>query len=119
MEVHTLHVPRGIVLVHVSMKIAVQVALLQETTLLHVNSIVLLHATVDVSLSDGVLLQTALEVVLPHALNVLVVDVEALLLLLPISTVLLTRVGMEIPSIPTLCHLGTAHCNSEMLRSED
>ena len=115
MEVHTLHVPRETVLVHVGMKVAAQVALLQEITLLHVNSIVLLHATVDVSLSDGVLLQTALEVVLPHAFNVLVVaDVEALLLL-PISRVLLPRVGMEISSILTLCHPGTAHCNSETL----
>ena len=67
---------------HVGMKVAAKVALLQETTLLHVDSIVLRHATVDVSLSDDVLLQTALEVVPPHALNVLVVaDVEALLLL--------------------------------------
>ena len=91
------------------MKVAAKV----ETTLLHVDSIVLRHATVDVSLSDDVLLQTALEVVPPHALNVLVVaDVEALLLL-PIFRVLLPRVGMEVSSILSLCHPGTAHCNSE------
>ena len=107
MEVHTLHVPRVIVLVHVSMKIAVQVALLQETTLLHVDSAVLLHAAVDISLSGDVLLQTALEVVLLHALDVLVVaDVEALLLLLPVPIVILPRVGMEITSILPLGHLG-------------
>ena len=115
MGVHTLHVPRETVLVHVNMKVAAKVALLQETTLLHVDSVVLLHAAVDNSLSDDVLLQTALEVVLPHALNVLVVaDVEALLPF-PISRVLLPRVGKETTSILTLCHPGTAHCNSETL----
>jgi len=112
MEVHTLHVPRETVLVHISMKVAAQVALQQETTLLHVDSVVLLHAAGNNSLSDDVLLQTALEVVLPHALNVLVVaDVKALLLF-PISRVLLPRVGKETTSILTLCHPGTAHCNS-------
>merc|ERR1719370_1616485 len=112
MEVHSLHVPRETVLVHISMKVAAQVALQQETTLLHVDSVVLLHATGNNSLSDDVLLQTALEVVLPHALNVLVVaDVKALLLF-QISRVLLPRVGKETTSILTLCHPGTAHCNS-------
>ena len=76
----------------------------------HVDCVVLLHAAVvEVSLRDDVMLQTALEVVLLHAFHVLVVaNVEAqlLLLLLPITKVILLRVGMEITSILPLGHLG-------------
>ena len=116
MEVHALHV-----LVHVWVIVVTQVALLQcskKTMWLKVDSIVLLCAAVEMSLRDGAMLQTALEVVLLHTLHLLVVaDVEVMLL--PTSRVLLPRMGMEVSSILPLCHLGTAHCNSEKLCSEN
>ena len=74
----------------------------------HVDCVVLLRAVVvEVSLRDDVMLQTVLEVVLLHAFHVLVVaDVEAQLL--PITKVILLRVGMEITSILPLGHLGVS-----------
>ena len=115
-EVPGLHVHREIpLLLHIWVDVVAQVALQcsKKTMWLHIDSIVLLCAAVEISLTASRMLQTALEVVLLHALNVLVVaDVEVMLLPLPTSRVLLLRARMEIT--PILCHLGTAHCNSEM-----
>ena len=80
-----------------------------ETTWRHVGRAVLLRAAVEISLGDDVPLLTALEVVLLHALDVLVV--EALLL----HEVSLPRVGMESMSILPLGHLGSVLCNSETI----
>ena len=80
-----------------------------ETTWRHVGRAVLLRAAVEISLGDDVPLLTALEVVLLHALIVLVV--EALLL----HEVSLPRVGMESMSILPLGHLGSVLCNSETI----
>ena len=109
MEVAVLHVHRVIVLLHVWLSFVALLQCSKKTMWLHVESIVLLCAAVEISLRDNVLLKIALEVVLLHALNVLAVaDVEALMLLPPTSRVLLPRVGMEITPILPLCHLGTA-----------
>ena len=116
MEVHTLHVDRDVVLLQVQLKVVAQAALphgARDIILLHV----LQRPGVEISLRDDALLQTALEVVLLQALHVSSVQ-ALLLLLLPSSIAVQQRVGVDIMSISPLGHLGSAHCNSEIIKQD-